>query len=140
MYRWIVARITRWAVLELVSDSSSRLPFRLMAPDIRFRFPGTSSFAADTTTSGELTAWITRFSALRPDYEILDVLVAGPPWNIRVAVRLRDRIGDDYSNEGMQYLRMRWGKMVVDEVFVDTERIVAWEGRHPEIALTAAPT
>jgi hypothetical protein len=138
VYRWIVARITRWAVLELVSGSS-RLPFRLMAPDIRFCFPGTSSFAADTTTSEELTAWITRFSALRPDYEILDVLVAGRPWNTRVAVRLRDRIGDDYTNEGMQYLRMRWGKMVSDEIFVDTERIVAWESRHPETALTGAP-
>jgi hypothetical protein len=113
----------------------STLPYRLMAPDIRFRFPGTSSFSADTATSEELTAWIVRFAALRPHYEILDVLVGGPPWNTRVAVRLRDRIGDDYSNEGMQYLRMRWGKMIADEVFVDTERIVAWEARHPELAV-----
>ena len=135
MYRWAVALITRWAVLELVSGGS-RLPLRLMAPDIRFQFPGTSSFAADTTTSAELTAWLARFSALRPDYEILDVLVAGPPWNTRVAVRLRDRIGDDYTNEGVQYLRMRWGKIVADEVFLDTERIVAWEARHPELVLT----
>jgi hypothetical protein len=104
-----------------------------MAPDIRFCFPGTSSFAADTATDVELKAWIARFAALRPHYEILDVLVAGPPWNTRVAVRLRDRIGDDYTNEGMQYLRMRWGKMVADEVFVDTERITAWEARHPEV-------
>jgi len=133
VYRWFVARITRWAVLDLVSGRSG-LPLRLMAPDIRFTFPGTSSFAANTETSAELTEWITRFAALRPDYEILDVLVAGPPWNTRVAVRLRDRIGDDYTNEGMQYLRMRWGKMVADEVFVDTERIVAWEARHPELA------
>jgi ketosteroid isomerase-like protein len=137
MYRWLVARITRWAVLELVSGRSG-LPRRLMADDIRFTFPGSSSFAADTATSAELTAWITRFAALRPAYEILDVLVAGPPWNTRVAVRLRDRIGDDYRNEGMQYLRMRWGKMVADEVFVDTERVAAWEARHPE--LTAAAT
>ena len=132
MYRWLVARMTRWAVLELVAGES-RLPYRLMDANIRFRFPGTSSFGADTATSEELTAWIARFAALRPDYEILDVLVAGPPWNTRVAVRLRDRIGDDYRNEGMQYLRMRWGKMMADEVFIDTERIVAWEARHPEL-------
>jgi hypothetical protein len=132
MYRWLVARITRWAVLNLVRGGSD-LPLRLMAENIRFTFPGTSSFAADTNTSGELTAWVSRFAALRPRYEILDVLVAGPPWNTRVAVRLRDQIGDDYSNEGMQYLKMRWGKMVTDEVFLDTERIVAWEARHPEL-------
>jgi hypothetical protein len=132
VYRWLVARITRWAVLELVRGRS-RLPLRLMAPDIRFRFPGTSSYAADTATSAELTAWIDRFAALRPDYEILDVLVAGPPWNTRIAVRLSDRIGDDYTNEGIQYLQMRWGKMVNDEVFLDTERVLDWEKRHPEL-------
>jgi hypothetical protein len=136
VYRWLVARITRWAVLDLVSGGSG-LPQRLMADEIRFTFPGTSSFAADTSTSDELKAWISRFAALRPAYEILDVLVAGPPWNTRVAVRLRDRIGDDYSNEGMQYLRMRWGKMILDEVFVDTERISAWEARHPELTAGA---
>jgi hypothetical protein len=135
VYRWLVARLTRWAVLELVRGGS-RLPLRLMAPDIRFRFPGTSSFAADTTTSADLTAWIGRFAALRPDYEILDILVAGPPWNTRVAVRLRDRIGDDYTNEGIQYLQMRWGKMIGDEVFLDTERVLAWEKRHPELTGT----
>ena len=134
MYRWVVARLTRWAVLELVRGGS-RLPLRLMAPDIRFKFPGTSSFAADTATSAELTAWIDRFAALRPNYEILDILVAGPPWNTRVAVRLRDRIGDDYTNDGVQYLKMRWGKMIHDEVFLDTERILAWEGRHPQLTL-----
>jgi ketosteroid isomerase-like protein len=135
VYRWLVARITRWAVLELVSGGSS-LPLRLIAPDVRFTFPGTSSFAADTATSAEMTAWIRRFASLRPKYEITDILVAGPPWNTRIAVRLRDRIGDDYSNEGMQYLHMRWGKMVAEEVFIDTERIVAWEARHPELAVS----
>jgi len=34
----------------------------------------------------------------------------------------------------MQYLRMRWGKMIADEVFVDTERIVAWR-QAPELAV-----
>jgi hypothetical protein len=129
MYRWLVARLTRWAVISLVTGRSD-LPLWLMAPDIRFRFPGTSSFAADTATAGELVAWVRRFAALRPAYEILDVLVAGPPWNTRVAVRLRDHIGEDYTNDGMQYLRMRWGRMTSDEVFLDTERITAWERRH----------
>jgi hypothetical protein len=64
-------------------------------------------------------------------------VVAGPPWNTRLAVRLSDRIGDDYANEGMQYLRMRWGKVISDEVFVDTEKVADLERRHPEIATEA---
>lgn len=128
MYHWLVARMTRWAVTSLVTGRSD-LPRRMLAPDVRFRFPGNNSFAADTTTATEMEAWIDRFVALRPHYEVLDVLVAGPPWNTRVGVRLRDRIGEDYSNEGMQYLRMRWGRIISDEVFLDTERISAWEAR-----------
>jgi hypothetical protein len=34
----------------------------------------------------------------------------------------------------MHYLRMRWGKVSYDQVFVDTEAVSAFEQRHPEPA------
>jgi hypothetical protein len=95
---------------------------------------GTSSFAADITGKAEIGLWLDRFAAMHPRYEILDVMVSGPPWNTRVGVRMRDRIGDDYSNEGMHYLLMRWDKVCYDRVFVDTEAVSAFEQRHPEVA------
>jgi hypothetical protein len=104
-----------------------------VADDISFEFPGSSSFAASTRSKAELVAWLRRFAALNPEYVVRDVVVTGPPWNTRIAVRLSDRIGDDYANEGMQYLRMRWGKVISDEVFLDTEKVAELERRHPEV-------
>ncbi len=136
VYRWIVARIARWAILSGV-NGKPELATRMMADDVTFEFPGSSSFGASLRGRDAVLAWLRRFAALNPEYVVRDVVVAGPPWNTRVAVRLSDRIGDDYANEGMQYLRMRWGKVISDEVFVDTEKVADLERRHPEIATEA---
>jgi ketosteroid isomerase-like protein len=124
-FSWMTAKFT---------EGDCDLVLRLMADDVRFIFPGTSSFAADITGKAGTERWLRRFVALRPRYEILDVTVSGPPWNTRLGVRMRDRIGDDYTNEGMHYLLMRWGKVYYDRVFIDTEAVSALEQRHPELA------
>jgi ketosteroid isomerase-like protein len=134
MYRWIVARIARRAILAGV-NGKPELATRMMADDVIFEFPGTSSFGASLRGKDALLAWMRRFAALKPAYVIRDVVATGPPWNTRLAVRLSDRIGDDYANEGVQYLRMRWGKVISDEVFVDTEKVADLERCHPEIAV-----
>ncbi len=43
MYRWIVARIARWAILSGV-NGKPELATRMMADDVTFEFPGSSSF------------------------------------------------------------------------------------------------
>jgi ketosteroid isomerase-like protein len=116
------------------AEGDCDLVLKLMADDVRFIFPGTSAFAEDITGKPGVERWLRRFVAMHPSYEILDVMVSGPPWNTRVGVRMRDRIGDDYANEGMHYLRMRWGKVFYDRVFVDTEVVSAFAQRHPELA------
>jgi ketosteroid isomerase-like protein len=133
VYRWIVARVARSAIMAGV-NGRPELATRMMADDVAFEFPGSSSFGASVRGKDAVLAWLRRFAALRPQYVIRDVVVAGPPWNTRLAIRLSDRIGDDYANEGVQYLRMRWGKVISDEVFVDTEKVADLERRHPEIA------
>ena len=91
--------------------------------DAEFVFPGQHSFAADLHSRPPIEQWIRRFAALRPDYEITDVVVGGPPWNTRIALRFRDRIGSDYENEGMQYMKLRWGRVVHERIFLDTQKI-----------------
>ena len=137
MYRWIVGRIARRLIGQVVAGRPESA-LRMAAPDIRSVFPGDSSFAADYRDRASFAEWVRRFAALRPDYVVDDVIVTGPPWNTRVAMRFQDRIGTDYENQGMHYLKMRWGKLIHDEVFLDTKAIVEWEARHPEVA--AAPS
>jgi ketosteroid isomerase-like protein len=124
-FRWMTAKF---------ADGDYSLVMRLMGEGVRFVFPGSSAFAADLTGKAGLEQWLRRFVAMRPRYEILDVMVSGPPWKTRVGVRMRDEIGEDYSNEGMHYLLMRWGKVSYDRVFIDTEAVAAFVQRHPEVA------
>jgi|SRR5436853_1056658 len=136
MYRWIVGRMARYLIGQIVAGKPD-LALRMSDDGVRFVFPGDSSFAADSRDRASFAAWLARFAALHPRYVVDDVLVTGPPWNTRVAMRFHDRIGSDYENQGMHYLKMRWGKLTYDRVFLDTQAVSAWEGRHPELAASA---
>jgi ketosteroid isomerase-like protein len=99
----------------------------MFASDAHFVFPGRHSFAADLRDPDQIQAWFERFVALGPHFEVTDVIASGPPWNMRVGVRFADRIalpdGRDYANQGMQYLRLRWGRIRLDRIFLDTQAI-----------------
>lgn len=123
MYSWVVGRVVRRGFARLnAGDVQSTVG--MFERDARFVFPGRHSFAADTTDRAEIEAWFARFVGLGPTFEIEDVLAAGPPWNMRVVVRFTDRIalGDrSYENHGVQYLRMRWGRVRLDRIYLDTQ-------------------
>jgi hypothetical protein len=42
------------------------------------------------------------------------------------------------ENEGVEWLRIRWGRVHSLEVFLDTERVSSWEARHPDFAVLSA--
>jgi ketosteroid isomerase-like protein len=133
MYRWTVGQFLR-LVYRRAFAGQDDLMMMAAAPDVTFCFPGSSSFAANLVGRESLREWLAGFTALNPTFDIRDVVVSGPPWNTTVAVRFRDTIGSDYQNEGVEWLRIRWGKVRSLEVFLDTERVSAWEARHPEVA------
>jgi hypothetical protein len=59
----------------------------------------------------------------------VDVLVNGWPWRTVVASHLVITTtlpdGSPYRNEGMQLLRLRWGRVVEDLIFEDTLKLDA---------------
>ena len=133
MYRWTVARVLR-SVYRRAFAGQDSLMMMATAADVTFKFPGSSSFAASLAGREPLREWLARFTALSPRFDIRDIVVSGPPWNMTVAVRFHDAIGADYENEGVEWLRIRRGRVRSLEVFLDTERVSSWEGRHPGIA------
>jgi ketosteroid isomerase-like protein len=70
-----------------------------------------------------------------------DVLVNGPPWKMRAAARVRHWVpgadgaggADAYNNRAMLVVNTRWGKVVRQEDYEDTVRVLAydevWPGR-----------
>lgn len=132
MYSWLVGRMIRRGYAQAV-EGNPRLLMSMAADDVEFVFPGQNSFAGTLQGKEPLAAWMERFASFHPMFHIQDVLVSGPPWNMRIGVRFNDAIGEDYRNEGMEYLRVRGGRVRSVAVFADTERISAWEQRHPEM-------
>jgi ketosteroid isomerase-like protein len=65
-------------------------------------------------------------------FEVHDVLVKGPIWDLTIVVVVSDHaLGPDgqvqYENRAAEYYRVRWGKVQSCEVFEDTEKATAWD-------------
>jgi hypothetical protein len=73
---------------------------------------------------------------MRPRLTVRDVLVVGPPWRMRVCIVFDDEIrgaGGEvvYSNHGVQYAGLRWGRITFDEVNLDTQKVAELDSRDP---------
>jgi len=137
MYSWIVGRAVRALVGRLNAGDKPTI-MRTFADDAHLVFPGDNSFAGDHHGKHEIDAWMERFFGLGPSFVVHEVAVAGPPWNLRVMFRFEDRIpipgGGEYRNEGMEYLRIRWGKTREQRVYLDTQKVADLDARLPTAA------
>jgi ketosteroid isomerase-like protein len=131
MRRWLVRMLVSRGYRALRAGNSAPVVSHF-GPDARFRFAGSHSWAIDTTDQHLIESWFERFAALKSQLVVLDVLVSGPPWKMSVCVifddSLRDRSGHVvYANHGIQYLRLRWGKIILDEVNLDTQKVADYD-------------
>lgn len=145
MYKAAVRALVRHSIGKL-NDGDPTLMLRLAAPDAQMAFPGHNSWATmfrpmvkgrqiHITHRGrdECRAFAERFVAEGMHFEIEDILVNGPPWNLRVAIRAHDFRADPdggadhYNNRLVAFVEMRWGRMVRWEDYEDTERVSAWD-------------
>ena len=96
------------------------------AEDVRFRFPGDSSFAPGANGKAELRRWLERFAAIGLQIYPDEVILKGFPWRQTICVRGHihlDRPGDGrvYDNRYVIWGRIAWGKLREYEVYEDTE-------------------
>ncbi|MER5969752.1 nuclear transport factor 2 family protein [Streptomyces sp. NPDC002055] len=122
------------AVGALVRHNARRLgegdlapQLRTYADDVRFVFPGRSSWAGEFRGKKEVERWLRRFVDAGLKIEFDDVLVSGPPWATRLCLRFHDYCEDEhgetvYANEGTIYGHARWGRLTHYVVFEDTRR------------------
>src|SRR3712207_8956883 len=121
MYRWIVKRIVLRTFARLNAGDVEAL-VRQFAPDARFVFAGTHALSGERRGPDGVRAWFREALELFPGLRIepQTVVVSGWPWNTRFAthfvVTSRTRDGRAYRNEGMQIVRLRWGRVVEDRI------------------------
>jgi ketosteroid isomerase-like protein len=145
MYKTAVRALIRHGIARM-NDGDPEFMLKLGHPEAELIFPGDNSWStmfrpvekgrkAFVTHRGleECRAFADRFIAEALRYTIEDILVNGPPWNTRVAVRAVDskpgEHGDEYNNRFISFLEITWGRLRRWEVYEDTERSADWDRR-----------
>ncbi len=98
----------------------------MYADDVRFYFPGKSSFAPGAESKVELEAWLGRFTEIGLQIHPDQVILKGFPWRQTICVRGHIHLDDPaegrvYENRYVIWGRLAWGKMREYEVYEDTE-------------------
>ena len=144
MYKFIVRRIVRRAFAKLSAGDYEPIVGQF-GPQSRFVFAGDHVLGGERFGQEAIRAWfqemLRRFPGIR--IEPQEVLVNGWQWNTVVATHLAISApragGREYRNEGMQLLRLRWGRVVDDLIFEDTLALQHELRRSdPELVATAS--
>jgi ketosteroid isomerase-like protein len=144
MYKATVRFLIRRTVRQM-NDGDYRAALATFADDATLAFPGDNSWANQhrQTEKGrlrfdthrgraEIEAFLRRYVDAGIQMEVEDILVNGPPWKTRVAVRVRDWVegpdGDDvYNNRAVLFVNSSWGKIRAQEDYEDCERAAAFD-------------
>src|SRR5688572_17119804 len=130
MYRFIVKRIVRRQFGRL-SLGDYEAVVKQFGPDSRFLFSGEHELGGERVGQEAVRQWFRHMLARFPGIRIepRDVVVNGWPWKTVVATHLEITAtlpdGRPYRNECMQLLHLRWGRVVEDLVFEDTQKLDA---------------
>src|SRR5215467_5184481 len=65
---------------------------RNYAEDVRFRFPGNNSWAGEYRGVDAVRPWLERFYEVGLKLDVDEILVAGWPWDTKVAVHFTDSL------------------------------------------------
>lgn len=117
------------------------------ADDVKFTFPGDSSFAPGANNKEELQAWLERFARLGLQIYPEEVVLKGLPWRQTICVRGYIHLDDAddgrvYANRYVIWGHIAWGKLREYEVYEDTvasKNLDAWLERTGKERTTAPP-
>jgi ketosteroid isomerase-like protein len=106
---------------------------KMYAEDAVLEFPGKHSWGPVYRGRDEIEGFLRRFLAAGLRGEIVDLFVAGPPWASRIAVLFDDWAYDAsgttkvYENRSVIVFVTRFGKVVRERVYEDTQKVAAFD-------------
>jgi ketosteroid isomerase-like protein len=141
MYKAIVRHIVRKGFRDL-SAGNYEQPLRQFHSQVVLSFAGSTAISGEHYGVEAARAWFAQLFSFFPGIQFVvhKVIVQGGPWNTYVATRFSLTApypdGHSYKNEGMQLLHLRWGKVMEDRLYEDTQKL-AYELRRRGYAANA---
>jgi ketosteroid isomerase-like protein len=114
----------------------------MYAPGATLVFPGEHSWGPVYRGRDEIEGFLRRFLAAGLRGELGAIFVDGPPWATRIAIEFTDHAHDAdgtrvYENRAVIVLRTRWGRVVAEEVYEDTQKVAAFDEHLAAVAVAA---
>jgi ketosteroid isomerase-like protein len=128
MYHFFVRRRLR-IILARLNAGDFAFVTRQFHRKASHSFSGKHALSGTRTTPERIAEWYRRLAAVFPGirFDVRRLFVAGPPWNTQAAIQwvdeVRDREGRPLPNEGVFFIRLRWGKATDLHVYCDTALI-----------------
>jgi len=123
-----------WLAKKLIARNMARASagdieptLKMDAEDVRFRFPGDSSWGGEFRGKAELEPWLQRFADTGLQISPDEVVLKGFPWNQTICIRGTDRLDTPegervYENRYVIWGRISWGLLREYEVYEDTQK------------------
>jgi ketosteroid isomerase-like protein len=130
MYKRIAARRARKVFANLSAGDDAAV-MKDMADDVHHIFPGDNALGGERHSREAFGRWLERVRELFPElkFEVHRVAVKGPPWDMWVAVQWTDHgraaDGEPYRNRGAHWIRIRRGRGVHVQAYLDTDVVSA---------------
>ena len=99
------------------------------SPNIRFTFAGDHAIGADLHKRESTRLWFDRLHEVFPGLKltIRRMSVAGLPWDMVVTTEfdVHEQLPNQeiYQNQGIQVVRIRFGRAIEDHIIEDTQRL-----------------
>jgi ketosteroid isomerase-like protein len=100
---------------------------KMDAANVKFRFPGDSSWATELEGREKLKPWLQRFADVGIQIHPDEVVLKGFPWKQTICVRGTDHLDSAdgervYENRYVIWGRISWGLLREYEVYEDTQK------------------
>lgn len=138
--RWMIGRN-----IDALNDGRHEPVLAAFAEDAILAFPGVNGYSGQFRTPApgrhafdshrgrdEIAAFLRRYVDDGIQMSIEDILVNGPPWHTRIAVRAHvwspgPDGSDVYDNRAVLMIDARWGRIRRQEDYEDTERAATFD-------------
>jgi len=123
-----------WLAKKMISRNMARASagdigptLKMDAEDVRFRFPGDSSWATELQGKDRLEPWLRRFADAGIQISPDEVVLKGFPWKQTICIRGTDYLDTPtgervYENRYVIWGHLRWGLLRDYEVYEDTQK------------------